>query len=114
MHLEPKEFSNKIKEYVEIRGGIQGLDRSVFKLLSIGKGEDSREMMWQMLRLIKILEIEEKDVYDTLIRIQENAEDIKKYFFAMIIGIMAGVCQASLPQIKQTTSAKEDSSMEVR
>jgi hypothetical protein len=89
--LEPKDFSNKIREEIEKNKTVFGLDRSIFNLLNIAKGEDYYEMLWHMLRIIKILELKDESLYKTIERIQDNPEEIKKYFYSLIISIMSSI-----------------------
>jgi hypothetical protein len=89
--LKPQEFSNKIREEIKKSETVFGLDRSIFNLLNIAKGEDYYEMLWHMLRIIKILELKDESLYETIEEIQDNPEEIKKYFYSLIISIMSAV-----------------------
>ena len=62
--------------------------RTVYYFLNLAHGEDSDEMLWQMLRVLEIIGMKDQKAYERLMEIQDNPYLIKKYFYAMIIGIM--------------------------
>jgi FPC/CPF motif-containing protein YcgG len=90
--LSPKEFSRVLTEEIKNQK-LFGLDRSVFKLLNIAKTDDYEEMIWQMYRLLAVLDSKNEEIYSTLNDIQDNPEEIKKYFYSMIISIMLAASQ---------------------
>ena len=85
--------STYIKEFTEIiSNGVKesGYDfsRTVYYFLNLAHGEDSDEMLWQMLRVLEVIGIKDQKAYELLMGIQDNPYLIKKFFYAMIIGIM--------------------------
>ena len=87
------EFSQKVEELLKADKSLNA-ERSVYPLLTIAKGEDWKEMLWHMLRILNLIEEKEEtkekkvSVLKVLQRIHTNPTEVKKYFYAFIIGIM--------------------------
>jgi len=83
----PSQFSEIIEKKIRDMGAEVSMDRSVYPLLEIARGEDHYEMLWHMMRIFKILEVDQ-ELGGLLARIQDNPYEIKRYFYALIIGII--------------------------
>lgn len=64
------------------------MQRSVYPLLNIARGDDYYEMLWNMLRIIQVLEINDADVLDTVSSLWDEPDQVRQYFYATIIGVM--------------------------
>ena len=81
-----KDFTEIIYNGVKESG--YDFSRTVYYFLNLAHGEDSDEMLWQMLRVLEVIGMKDQKAYEGLMEIQDNPYLIKKYFYAMIIGIM--------------------------
>mgnify|MGYP001626372960 FL=1 len=81
-----KEFAEIISTGVKESG--YDFSRTVYYFLNLAHGEDTDEMLWQMLRVLEVIGMKDQKAYELLTKIQDNPYLIKKFFYAMIIGIM--------------------------
>jgi len=86
--LRPSKFSEIIEEKVRDMGVEVHMGRSVYSLLEIARGEDHYEMLWSMMRILAVLGVEDREIRDLLKRIQDYPSEIRRYFYALIIGII--------------------------
>jgi len=95
VHLRPSKFSEIIEEKVRDMGAEVHMDRSVYSLLEIARGEDHYEMLWNMMRILTVLGVEDQDIRDLLMRVQDDPSEIRRYFYALIIGIIGATGAAA-------------------
>jgi hypothetical protein len=77
------------------------MDRSVYSLLEIARGDDYDEMLWNMLRVLEVLELRDRDVLESISNAQDNPSLIRRYFYALIIGIMSSSAGAQVSGDRQ-------------
>ena len=92
---QPSEFSEIIEKKVRDMGAEVHMGRSVYSLLEIARGEDYYEMLWNMMRILTVLGVGNQDIRDLLMRVQDNPSDIRRYFYALIIGIIGATGAAA-------------------
>lgn len=97
-YLDIKDFSNMISENVKKSG--YNFNRSIYYYLNIAHGDDANEMLWHMLRILEVIQLKDEKVYELLANIQDDPFMIKKFFYAMIIGIMRSSLEQSESEIQ--------------
>ena len=85
-HLDPWELSDLVSNRIRELG--VDLDRSVYSLLEIARGDDYDEMLWNILRILKVLELRDRRALESISRAQRDPQTIRQYLYALIIGIM--------------------------
>ena len=73
------------------------MDRSVYSLLEIARGDDYDEMLWNILRILEVLELRDRRALESISRAQGDPSLIRQYFYALIIGIMLSSAEVRTP-----------------
>jgi len=86
--VDLSKFSKGIAEGLKEQGNNSDSSKIVFPLLTLAQGDDSDEMLWQMLRFLEAKHICRDDLIDALQGAMDRPDLMKRYFFAFIAGLM--------------------------